>query len=260
MQILLLDIEISPTIVPVWGLFNNHSIPTGNIMGNSEVLSWAAKWHGEDSCEYSSLRMVGHTPAGKRKMLKAIYDMIAKADVVVGYNSNSFDLKILNKEFLLQGWASPGTYKTVDLLRAVKNRFRFTSNKLDYVAQALGLGSKDKHPGMPMWLTCMNKTLKGTPEYESAWDSMEQYNVQDVFLTENLYNRILGWIPNHPSFSAFDNAHVCPNCGGNHLQRRGKALTTSLTYQRWQCKDCGAWSRSKVADKSNRTAQLAAIK
>ena len=98
-------------------------------MGTSHILSWAAKWHGSEECEYSSLRMVGHTPSGQRKMLKEIYELLQDADVVVGYNSNSFDLKILNTEFLEQGWSQPSPYKTVDLLRVVRRKFRFTSNK-----------------------------------------------------------------------------------------------------------------------------------
>ena len=259
MRKLILDIEISPTVVPVWGLFNVN-IPVQNIMGNSEVLSWAAKWHGEDTCEYSSLRMVGHTPSGKRKMLKEIYKLLEQADMVVGYNSNSFDLKILNKEFLLQGWNAPSPYKTVDLLRTVRNRFRFTSNKLDFISQQLGLGKKAEHPGMAMWLTCMNKEIKGTQEYEDAWDIMEHYNVEDVFLTEQLYDRVLGWIPNHPSHSALHNDHVCPTCGSDKLQKRGTAITTTLSYQRWQCNGCGSWSRSKVADKADRSRQLVGVK
>lgn len=246
-------------MVPVWGLFNVN-IPIGNIMGDSEVLSWAAMWSDADTVEYSSLRMVGHTAAGKRKMLKEIYSLLEQADMVVGYNSDSFDLKILNKEFLLQGWTSPSPYKTVDLLRSVRRRFRFTSNKLDYVAKQLGIGKKAEHPGMGMWLTCMNKQIKGTAEYESAWDTMEHYNVEDVFLTKELYFRILGWIPNHPSHSALDNDHCCPNCKSTSLQKRGTAITTTLSYQRWQCTDCGSWSRSKLALKADRGKQLVGIK
>lgn len=258
MRILILDLEISPSIVPVWGLFNQN-INIGNIMGNSEILSWAAKWYGEEECSYSSLRMVGHTPSGKRKMLKELYDMMNEADVVVGYNSDNFDNKIANKEFLLQGFNRPAPYKTVDLLRVVRKQFRFTSNKLDYVVQQLGLGQKAEHPGMGMWLTCMNPAIKHTEEYTSAWDIMEHYNCEDVFLTEALYTRVLGWIPNHPSHSVFLDAAVCHACAGDKFQRRGFARTLGRTYQRLQCKDCGAWNRVTVAEPSNRKEHLIGV-
>lgn len=179
-----------------------------------------------------------------KKMLQNIHKLLDEADVVIGYNLDSFDLKILNKEFALQGWAAPAPYKTIDLLKVVKKRFRFTSNKLDYVAQQFKLGKKTKHAGHELWLSCMNKKAV---DYHEAWDKMEEYNVQDVVLTEALYERVKGWIHNAPSHSAHENAHVCPNCGGVHVQKRGTYLAASLRYQRFQCNTCGAWSRGVKA-------------
>jgi hypothetical protein len=255
MKILILDIEISPTIAALWGLFNQN-IPIGNIRGESEVLCWSAKWHGDEECEYSSLRMTGHSAAGKRRMLKEIHSLLDKADAVVTYNGNGFDLKILNKEFLLQGMAPPAPYKSIDLLAVMRRRFRWTSNKLDYVVKQLGIGQKTKHAGMDMWLTCMTKGSEG---YTEAWDMMEEYNVNDVFLTEELYDKVEGWIHNPVNHSAAANAHVCPYCGGKHLHKRGNAISNTLVYKRFQCQTCGGWSRAKIADKSDRSAQLVSV-
>ncbi len=251
MRILVLDIEISPTLATVWGLFNQN-IGINQLVGNSEVLCWSAKWVGENETIFSSIHMTS-----KKKMLQEIYKLLEEADVVVSYNGKSFDLKILNKEFALQGWARPSPYKNVDMLQVVRTQFRFTSNKLDYVVQQFGLGQKGKHSGHQLWLDCMNPKSAG---YEDSWVIMEEYNTQDVILLEDLYLRLIGWVPNHPSHSALDNDHVCPNCGGTHLQKRGTAITTTLSYQRWQCKDCGAWSRSKTANKADRAKQLVGIK
>lgn len=251
MKILILDIEIAPTIVTVWNLFNQN-IALNQILGNSYVLGWAAKWYGEEEITYSSLRMTS-----SKRMLKEIYKMVNQADVIVGYNLDSFDMKILNKEFALLGLNPPSSYRTVDLLKTVRKRFKFTSNKLDFVVQQFKLGSKKKHQGHELWLSCMNKSAS---DYNEAWDVMEEYNCQDVNLTEKLYDKLMGWIPNHPNHSAFRNGHVCPNCGGTHLQKRGLALTTSLTYQRYQCNDCGSWSRSKIAIKADRSKQLVTVK
>lgn len=251
MKILHLDLEIAPTLATVWSIWNVN-VGINQIVGNSYILSWAAKWDQSDEVEYSSLRMTSH-----KNMVKEIYKLVNEADVVVGYNLDSFDMKILNKEFALLDLAPPTPYKTVDLLKVVKRRFRFTSNKLDYVANMFGLGKKTKHQGHELWLSCMNKT---SADYKEAWDKMEEYNCQDVVLTEKLYKKIKGWIPNHPNHSAFDNAHECPNCGGNHLQKRGTALTLTLRYQRYQCKDCGAWSRAKQAEQADRSEQLVATR
>jgi hypothetical protein len=223
-----------------------------NIIGNSEVLCWCAKWVGEPETIFSSIHMTS-----KKKMLKEMYKLLEEADAVVTYNGKSFDTKILNKEFALQGWGPPAPYKHIDMLQVIRNRFRFTSNKLGYIGPQFGLGGKKKHQGYNLWLSCMNPK---SSDYEESWAIMEDYNTQDVILLESLYLRLIGWIPNHPSFSALQNDHVCPNCGGVHLQKRGTAITTTLAYQRWHCKTCGAWSRSKKADKADRGKQLVAVK
>lgn len=229
----------------------NQNIGINQLLGNSEVLCWAAGWLGEDEVFFSSNKQDGH-----KKMIKKIHKLLEAADAVVTYNGDNFDLKILNKEFLLAGLAAPSPYKSIDLLKAVRRKFRFTSNKLDYVAQQLGLGGKTKHPGHELWLDVMNKN---STNYETSWSLMEAYNIQDVVLTEKLYNTILGWIPNHPSHSAFNDDTCCPNCGGTHLQRRGFQITKTLRYQRYQCKDCGTWTRSKNSMPSNSKTHLVSI-
>jgi transposase-like protein len=42
---------------------------------------------------------------------------------------------------------------------------------------------------------------------------------------------------------------VCPSCGGTHLQKRGFSIVGANSYQRFQCIDCGKWSKSNKASK-----------
>jgi len=83
-------------------------------------------------------------------MIQAAHDLLSEADAVIHYNGNSFDMPWLHTEFLLAGMPPPEPYKNIDLLLAVRKRFRFVSNKLDYVTQAVGLEGKvhheDAHP------------------------------------------------------------------------------------------------------------------
>lgn len=165
--------------------------------------------------------------------------MLDDADVVIHYNGKRFDIPTLNKEFVLAGLLPPATYKQVDLLQVARKQFRFPSNKLDYVAKALGVGEKVKHAGFDLWIRCMNNE-------EAAWKEMEEYNVHDVVILEKVYLKLLPWIPNHPNHGLYDDvADVCPNCGGHHLEKRGFAYTNAGKYQRYQCKECGTWSRGK---------------
>ena len=236
MKILLLDIESSPNVAHVWGLWQQN-VGINQLMESSYVLCWAAKWLGEDEIIFDSVHQ-----SKPKKMLKGIYDLLNDADAVVHYNGTKFDIPTLNKEFLLHNYAPPSPYKQIDLLRVARSQFRFPSNKLDYVAQRLGLGKKQEHEGHDLWVKCMNGD-------KDAWKRMESYNIQDVVLLESLYCRLLPWIKSHPNRNLFTDNPVCPTCAGTRLQKRGTAVSSTGRYQRFQCSDCGAWSQGVKAVK-----------
>jgi|Laugresu1bdmlbdd_1035124.scaffolds.fasta_scaffold00968_2 DNA polymerase elongation subunit (family B)/DNA-directed RNA polymerase subunit RPC12/RpoP len=234
MKILLLDIETSPNIAYVWGLYDQN-IGIHQMIDSSKVLCYAAKWLGDKEVVFDSIHKTN-----RKKMLKGIHGLINEADGIVTYNGNKFDLPILNKEFLLCGLNPPQPAKKIDLLRTVRSNFKFTSNKLDYVSQQLGLGKKEEHEGFDLWVKCMDKD-------NAAWGRMEKYNIQDVVLLEKLYYRLLPWIKNLPNHNLEADAPVCPSCGSKHLHRSGTRKTVTALYQRYKCSDCGSWSQSSKA-------------
>ncbi len=231
-KILLLDVETAPNLVHVWGLWQqNVGLP--QIIAAGYVMCWSAKWLGEEIVYFDSV----HRNTSKQ-MLKNIHELLDEADVVVHYNGTKFDIPTLNKEFLLHKMKPPAPFKQVDLLRVARSQFRFPSNKLDYVAKALDVGSKTKHAGHELWIRC----LAGE---KAAWEQMEEYNCNDVTLLEDVYFRLLPWIKNHPNHNLFK-SKVCPNCGSSHYQKRGYSYTSSCKYQRFQCNDCGGWFRERT--------------
>lgn len=236
MKILVLDIETCPNLAYVWRLWD-EDIGVNQLVNATEVICWAAKWIGKHKVEF---RSVFHN--GKEEMLKTLWNMLDEADAVVHYNGRSFDIPHVNREFLIMGLSPPSPFAQIDLLRAVRRRFRFPSNKLEYVVEELGIGEKLKHEGFELWRRCMANE-------ESAWRLMRQYNINDVALTELLYERILPWIPNIPSHSTFTDGDACPACGSKSLERRGVAHTRQSVYQRFVCRDCGKWSRGTRAEK-----------
>lgn len=231
MKILLLDIETAPNLVHVWGLWQqNVGLP--QIIDSGYVMCWAAKWLGEEYIHFDSIK--NNLPT---EMLKGIHKLLSEADAVIHYNGTKFDIPTLNKEFLLYGMSPPAPYKQIDLLNVCRNQFRFPSNKLDYVAQALKLGKKHQHIGHQLWIDCMNYN-------NSAWYTMEAYNKQDVLLLEKVYNKLRPWIKYHANISIHgDTGLVCPTCGHKHYHKRGWHYTKSCKYQRYQCQDCKTWFR-----------------
>lgn len=238
MKLLMLDIETAPHLAAVWGLYDQQ-VAINQLLKPGYTLCWSAKWHDSKEIIFDSIL------SGHRKMIRGVYALLNEADAVCHYNGTKFDIPTLNKEFLLMGLKPPAPYSQIDLLRTARSRFRLASNKLDFVAQQLGLGKKEHHKGFDLWRECMAKD----PE---AWATMERYNKQDVVLLEAVYNRLLPWIKNHPNLSVLDGHPCCPNCGGTRSQARGYAVSQTRRYQRFQCTDCGGWHR---AQKSERPAE-----
>lgn len=229
MKRLLLDIETAPNTAHVWGLWDQR-IGLPQILESSYTLCWSAKWYGQKEIYYDS-RYV----STNKRMLQGIHKLLEEADAVIHYNGNKFDIPTLNKEFLLESMRPTAPAKQIDLLRVCRSRFRFPSNRLDYVANALGLGKKKKTDHQ-LWIDCM----KNDPV---AWKKMEAYNKHDVRLLERVYDRVLPWIKGHPNLSLYEAKLVCPNCGGSKHQRRGYSLTQTAKYIRYQCTNCGSWFR-----------------
>jgi len=232
-KILLIDIETSPNLATVWGIWQQN-ISLNQLLESSSTLCYAAKWLGDDEVMFKSVQNTTY-----KKMLKSVHKLMDEADAIIHYNGSRFDIPTLNKEFLISGMPPPSPAKQIDLLSVARKQFRFVSNKLDYVSQALGLGKKTEHMGHELWLRCMNKD-------KEAWAIMEEYNKNDVVLLEKVYDKFKAWCKNHVNMSLFvDGDVVCPNCGGHHYQKRGFSYTNTSKFQRYQCQNCGNWFRGK---------------
>lgn len=235
MKILTLDIETSPNIAHVWGLFN-QTVSLSQLRESTQMIAFAAKWYDRRAVEFRSDFHDGH-----EQMVARAHQLWDEADVVIHYNGTSFDMKHLRREFLLAGLTPPSPVQEIDLLQVIRRNFRFTSNKLDHVSRQLGLGGKVTHTGHDLWVRCMAGDTK-------AWSLMRTYNKGDVTLTEELYDVIRPWISNHPHHGLYTvAADVCARCGSDDLERRGFARTAVSTFQRYQCRTCGGWSRGKHA-------------
>ena len=185
----MLDIETTPLQVYTWGLWDQN-IGINQIIKSTEMMCFGAKWLGQKSVTFKS---VHHD--GKKAMLEELHTLMDEADALVGWNSAAFDHKHINREFLENEMTPPSPTKDLDLMTIVKANFQFPSNKLDYVAQKLGVGSKVKHSGFELWIKCMAGDDK-------AWREMKKYQIQDVQLLDSLYDILLPWFPGSGSVTS----------------------------------------------------------
>lgn len=231
--ILTLDIEVSPHVGSIWGLFDQN-VSLAQLRETSTVICWAAKFHGRTGVEFRSDYHDGH-----RAHIKRMRDLLDLADVVVGYNQRAYDLKHLNREISLLGFKPPSPYKVVDLLTEVRRNFKFASHKLQHVAEQYGIGEKLKNDGMELWHACV---IENDP---AAWNKMRAYNRQDTLLTEKLFDKLRPWLK-LPNMALFvdQSGLVCTGCGSKNIVKRGFAITNAGRYQRYVCKDCDKFSTS----------------
>jgi DNA polymerase elongation subunit (family B) len=229
---LILDIETAPNLAYVWGLWDQN-VGLNQIVEDGHVISFAAKWLDapKNSIEF-------YSEFHDDDMIEQAWRLMDEADAIIHYNGRAFDIKHLQREMVLAGLGPPSPHKDIDLLTIARSTFKFSSNKLDHISQQLGVGSKLKHNGFELWKACMAGD-------EKAWAKMRRYNIQDVLLTEQVYNILRPWIRTHPHVGIYTgDVDVCPKCGSTNLQKRGLAKTAVQVYQRLYCNDCGGWSRS----------------
>jgi uncharacterized protein YprB with RNaseH-like and TPR domain len=195
MKTLYLDIETTPIKAYVWGLWDQN-VSINQIIEPTTMLCFGARWGNSKKVIFKS---VHHD--GKHEMLTELHKLMEEADVLVGWNSAAFDHKHINREFLENGMMPPSPVKDLDLMSVVKANFQFPSNKLDYVAQKLGVGAKVKHSGFQLWIDCMAGNSK-------AWVEMKKYQIQDVNLLIDLYDILLPWFVGKGSVTSRDKQQI----------------------------------------------------
>lgn len=233
-KILVFDIETFPHIGFTWGKYEQNVI---RFKQETCIASFVAKWLDGPIISKGLPDYAGYRPGSydDKKLVKDLWSLLDEADIVVAHNGMDFDVKVCRARFLFHGLRPPSPFRVVDTKRVAKRVARFSSNKLDDLASHLGLGSKIK-TDFDLWLGCINGD-------KSSWDKMLKYNRHDVILLEKLYKTLLPWANTHPNLTLFGDVD-CPKCGSKHVVCRGTTTLTSGQYQRYQCQECGGWSRS----------------
>lgn len=246
-KILLLDIETTPLEIYAWGLGEQH-VGIDQIIKDWSVLSWCAKWLGNDKIYYMDTRQEKN-PRNDKIILKGIWTLLDEADIVITQNGKRFDIKKLNARFLLNGMKPTSSFKHIDTLEIARSKFAFTSNKLAYTSDVVNSKYKKldhkEYPGLSLWIACLNKDKK-------AWQVLEKYNKHDVLGLEEYYLHMQPW-DNSISFNVYDSDNVMRcNCGHTEFNKNGFFYSSNGKYQRYSCKKCGAEARDNAITKNNK--------
>lgn len=234
-RIILLDIETSPTLGYVWGMWEQNVIA---VEDDWFMLSFAVKELGAKKTRTHCLpdyRGYVKDKQNDAALLWELWNEMDKSDVIIAHNGDGFDIKKSNSRFIYHGLKPPSPYKTIDTLKIARKHFGFTSNKLDDLADYLKVGRKLPHQGKHTWLGCMTGDKK-------QWNTMRKYNAHDLNLLEGCYMHMRPWATTHVNLNNYRKDNVCPRCQSHSLIGRGYIYTKTGKRQQFQCKNCGGWS------------------
>jgi len=238
-RVFIYDIERLPGTTIFWDRKQSAGyIPKSQILSEPRTVSWAGRWYGEKKVEFFS-----EFHDGRGAMLDALWERLDEADYVVGFNSDRFDNPLVLSDLFVEGYSPPSPYQEIDLLKIVRKRFRFLSNRLGDLGELLELeDQKMDAGGIELWLACMEGK-------KAAWDKMRRYNKADIEVTTKLLERLEPWGVLPTMFSDLERPE-CKRltCSGGVMVRRGVRRTKIGTeYPVYQCKTCGGYQQDRSA-------------
>lgn len=237
----LIDIETAPLEGYVWGLFDQN-VGLNQIKREWSILSFCFKELGAPRKSLEYLDTQG-APLDDSLILKRLWEILHEYDILIAQNGKRFDLRKIKARLILEEFKPPSPVKIADTMLMARQVAAFTSNKLEWLSQYLSPIAKSKHkdfPGFELWSEC----LKDNPK---AWAAMRKYNIPDVLSMEHVYLRLRPWVAGHTNVAVYTDAEhlACPTCGSDKLKQDGHSYTQIGKYLRYQCGNCGAWSRNR---------------
>lgn len=256
------DLETSPQLNYAWGSSKYSSRPL-RVAKPRYILSVAYGWEPPPGEPFTTHFIGLHQdpkyrpdpyyrrarPGIDRWVKGALWQLFEKADVVVAHNGKRFDVRRTNARFITERIPPPLPYAQLDTLLEYRAVADFASNRLDDLAHELGLPGKYHHPGIDMWMGCLEGDLE-------MWGEMEKYNHQDVVTLREVWFGVRPYARatlNAAAYATLNAPTACPTptCGGTaaHMVfRKNRTLKSGLVYRQYQCRLCRKYARSRYAD------------
>lgn len=254
-KLLIFDIETSPFITYNFELYDQN-IRLDQVKQDWSILAWGAKWLNDPA----SKTIYRDTSKQKdilndKRIVQELIALLEQADGVITHNGDKFDIKKVNARAAIHGLPPVKPCRSTDTYKESRKVFSFTSHSLEYMSDKLNAKYKklkhEKYPGLSLW----KEVLSGNKE---AWKEMKKYCINDVLATEEMHNKIQGWIKTQNQATFYDDDTVRCFCGSKNLIMKGPVWVNNNKYQGYKCKDCGKRPRGKesLMDKEKRQTLL----
>jgi uncharacterized protein YprB with RNaseH-like and TPR domain len=230
---LFFDIETSPNIGLFWQAGYKKNIDYSNIIQERAIICICYKW--EDEKQVYALQW--DSRQSDKKMLIDFIKVANQAVEMVGHNGDKFDLAWIRTRCVFHRIDMFPKYLTIDTLKVARAKFKFNSNKLDYIAEYLGLGNKIKTE-FGLWKDILLRKDK------VAMEKMVKYCKKDVTLLEDVFKILNPHIEPKTHYGVFvgEKRSTCPECGSDDLVKKDRRILASgLIKIILRCKTCGKY-------------------
>jgi hypothetical protein len=227
---LFFDIETSPNICYSWRIGYNLNLQPHDIIQERKIICISYKWENEDKIH----SLTWDKNQCDKHMLIDFVNVANTADEMIAHNGDRFDIKWIRTRCIFHRIPMLPSYKTLDTLKKAKSGFNFNSNKLDYIAQFLGVGAKVQHRGFDMW----KDVLKGSNE---AMKEMVVYCEGDIIVLEDVFLTMQNYIKPNTHAGILNNnlKYSCPCCGSENIELIKNNVTAMGSIKRLiNCLDC----------------------
>jgi len=180
-----------------------------------------------------------------KELVKAFREIIIKYDMIVGQNSDQFDIKLFNARLAFHNIEPLPEAKTFDTKKIAKSKLKLPSYSLETMAHFFGLGGKYHHSGMDMWFNSRDGDVKAQKE-------MTKYCNIDVIRTKDVFLRLLPFMKPFTDYTRLDKDVI--NCSNplclskNMVISKRRRVVGGIKIQ-YQCKDCHRYTTDNKIEK-----------
>lgn len=229
---LFFDIETAPNIGLFWSAGWKERIDYDNIIQERAIICICYKWEGE-----KPQALTWDKNQCDKDMLQKFIKIANRADELIAHNGDKFDMAWIRTRCLHHRIPMFPSYTTIDTLKISRSKFRFNSNRIDYIGKYLGIGQKIKTT-FSLWKDIVLRKDK------EAMAKMVKYCKGDVTLLEKVYKILKNHIApkTHAGVLSGKEKTSCSECGSDNTGvSKYRMSAAGVPKVQMQCNDCGKY-------------------
>ena len=218
---LIFDIEVSPCVGFFWKPSYKVSLSHDNIIHEGAIMCICWKWE-----HAKKVHHVEWEKGDDRRCIEEFLPVAEEADELIAHNGDKFDVQWINTRALKHDLGPVPIWKTVDTLSIARRRFRFNSNRLDYLGKFL-FGAGKIHTSFDMWKDIVLKNCS------KSMKDMVKYCKQDVLLLEKVWHALQPYHTSktHVGVLMGNEKWSCPDTGSENVVKQKTRISASGMVQ-----------------------------